>query len=51
MEQQGAAGLTKRQIAQLIEDDQIDVSQSQRDLPLATSGFFLLQCVDQFHRG
>ena len=50
MEQERTAGLRERQITQLIQNHQIDIQQTERQLPLLAGGFLLLQRVNQFHR-
>lgn len=47
MEQQCAAGLAERQIAQLIENHQIDVHQLVGDLALFADGLLLLPGIGQ----
>ena len=50
VKQQCAPGLTKRQIAQLIEDHQVHIHQLQGNLARLAMRLLLLQCVDQFYR-
>ena len=51
MEQQGAADLTERQVAELIEDDEIDVRHAVGESSLLAVELFLFELVDQFHGG
>jgi len=51
MEQQGAADLTERQVAELIEDDEIDVRHAIGESSLLAVELFLFELVDQFHGG
>jgi hypothetical protein len=50
MEQQRAAGLAERQVAQLVEDDQIHSQQAVCDAPGAPLGLLALQRIDQVDR-
>jgi hypothetical protein len=49
MEEQGSAGRTERQIAKLVQDDQIDLGQHLSHFPCFADRFFLFQRIDQFH--
>jgi hypothetical protein len=51
MEQQRAAGLADRQVAQFIQYDQVRVDQAVCNSPLVPRLLLLLQCVDQLNRG
>ena len=48
MEQQRTTGLTERQLAQFIQQDQIHMREPIGDLSLLTLYLFLLQRIDQF---
>src|SRR6185437_1021165 len=47
VEQQLAAGLTERQIAELVDDDEIVAQQLLGQASAATGGFLLLELVDE----
>ena len=49
MEQQGPSGLAKGQIAEFVEDNQIDIEQSVGQLSGLSVGLLLLQRIDQLH--
>ena len=49
MEEQGAAGLTERQIAQLIKDNEIHAHQRQGEPAGFAGRFLLLKCIDQIN--
>jgi hypothetical protein len=51
MEQQRPAGLAERQIAQLVQNDEVHAQQAGGDAPGLALGLLLLQCVDQIDRG
>ena len=51
MEQQCAAGLRERQIAEFIENDQVDLHEPVGDLPRPAVGLLLFQRVDEFDGG
>ena len=51
VEQQGAAGLAERQVAQFIEDDEIHPHQRQRNASGLAVALLPLQRVDQIDRG
>ena len=50
MEQQGAAGVAERQIAQFIENDQVGMGEAVGEASLPGVGLFLLKRIDQFDR-
>ncbi|MPN22148.1 hypothetical protein SDC9_169531 [bioreactor metagenome] len=50
MEQQGTAGLAERQVAQFIEDHEVQPQQAGREAPGLALGLLPLQRVDQVHR-
>ena len=50
MEEQRAAGGTKRQIAQFVQDDQVRVNEPVGYLPSARLGLSLFEGVDQLDR-
>ncbi|MCY1228077.1 hypothetical protein D9M72_403730 [compost metagenome] len=50
VEQQRAAGLAERQVAQFVQDHQIHSQQAQRNTPGLALGLLLLQCIDQIDR-
>ena len=47
MEEQGAARGAERQIAEFVEDDEIEAQQAFGELPGLVQGLFLFECVDQ----
>ena len=47
VEQERSAGRTERQVAKLVEDYEIGVDQTVRDLTGSPLSLFLLECVDQ----
>ena len=51
MEEQGAAGGAERQVAQLVEDDEVGVGEARRDLSWFALQLFLLERVDEFDSG
>ena len=51
MEQQGAAGLRERQIAEFIENDQVDLHEPVGDLARLAVSFLLFQRVDELDSG
>ena len=51
VEQQGSARGTERQIAELVEDDQVGVSQAMGHLAAFVGQLLLLEQVHEFHRG
>ena len=51
MEQPGAVGLRERQIAELIENDPVDLQEPVGDLPRLAVGFLLFERVDAFDSG
>ena len=48
VEQQCAARRAERQVAELVEDDQVDLCKHLSHFPGLPKGFFLFQCVDEF---
>mmetsp|Transcript_66689 Transcript_66689/g.164357 ORF Transcript_66689/g.164357 Transcript_66689/m.164357 type:complete len:257 (+) Transcript_66689:1151-1921(+) len=50
MEQQGAASLAERQVAQLVQDQQVQPQQAGRDAPGLALGLLSLQRIDEVHR-
>ena len=48
VEQERSAGRAERQAAKLIEDHEVGVDQTVRDLANFSLGLFLFECVDQF---
>jgi hypothetical protein len=48
MEEQRPAGGAERQVAKLVEDDEIGVSEPRRDLSRLSLKLFLLEGVDEF---
>jgi hypothetical protein len=50
VEQQGPAGLAERQVAQLVQDDEVRAQQARCDAPGLALGLLALQRVDQVHR-
>mmetsp|Transcript_59149 Transcript_59149/g.139299 ORF Transcript_59149/g.139299 Transcript_59149/m.139299 type:complete len:239 (+) Transcript_59149:3674-4390(+) len=50
MEQQRPAGLAERQVAELVQDEQVHVHQPVRDLPGLAGGLLGFQRVNQLHR-
>ena len=50
VEEQRSAGLAKGQVAQLVEDDQVEPKQTRRDPPRLALRLLLLQRVDQIDR-
>ena len=51
VEQPGAVGLRERQIAELIENDPVDLQEPVGDLPRLAVGFLLFERVDAFDSG
>jgi hypothetical protein len=51
MEEQGPAGGAKRQVAKLVEDDEIGVGEPRRDLAGFTLKLLLFESVDEFDGG
>jgi hypothetical protein len=51
MEEQGSAGGAERQIAKLVEDDEIGVGESRRDLAGFALKLLLFESVDEFDGG
>ena len=51
VEEQRSVGAAERQIAKLIEDDEVGVSKARRDLPRLSLNFLLFEGVDEFDRG
>src|ERR1700722_12628740 len=51
MEEQGSDGGAERQVAKLVEDDDIRVGAPRRDLSAFTLKLFLLEGVDEFDGG
>lgn len=51
MEQQGAARSTERQVAELVEDDEIDMAETSCDLAGLSLSFFLFKSIDQLDGG
>ena len=48
MEEQRTAGRAERQIAEFVEDDQVDLGKHLGHFPSLSESLFLLQCVDEF---
>ena len=48
VEQQRTAGGAERQVAEFVEDNQVDFGEHLSHFPSLSEGLFLLQCVDQF---
>jgi hypothetical protein len=51
MEEQGPAGGTERQVAKLVEDDEIGVGEPRRDLARFALKLLLFESVDEFDGG
>ena len=51
MEQQGSAGDAERQVAELVEDDEVGMGEARRDLPWLSLQLFLFKSVDEFDSG
>ena len=51
VEEQRTAGGAERQVAKLVEDDEIGVGEPRRDLPGLALKLFLFECVDEFDGG
>lgn len=47
MEEELATGLAERQVAEFVDDDQIETEQPFNQIAAATGGFLLFQLVDQ----
>ena len=50
MEQQRSAGSAERQVAKLVEDDEVGIGEASGDLPGFALVFFLFERVDEFDR-
>jgi len=51
MEEQGPAGGAERQVAKLVEDDEIEVGEPRRDLSSLSLKLFLFEDVDELDGG
>src|SRR5271156_3530152 len=51
MEEQGSAGGAERQVAKLVEDDEVGVGEPRRDLSGLSLKLFLFEGVDEFDGG